>query len=451
MSKASLGISAALISIGSPLSVAWAQQPDRDQAMHCSDLGKADFSGVADASTQITSTQLIAATGTEPAYCMIAASIDQRIGIDTRLPMNNWNAKFMEVGCGGWCGAIRNTSCRDPLRLGYAYVASDMGHKGSAIDVRWADKNLQGQIDFGYRATHVAAVAGKAIAAQFYGSPPKRSYFDGCSTGGYQGVIAAQRFPWDFDGIIGNPFGCKFKPQTLRCKPGTTSGCLSDAQVKAANKVYSGPMNSAGQRTSTGSFLIGSELGWGFAWPTQSIEDFFRYGLPGFSVGPDWKYTDFDLDRDYRRFGLAPHFDNGNPDLRSLKAAGGKLIVYHGTTDTIDPPAPVIDYYETVERTMGGRKSTQEFFRLFLIPGMNHCLGGPGALEVDWIHILEDWVERGKSPDVIVGTHPSRPNEPGFTRPLFPYPAFAKYEGRGGANLAGNFVPVSGPTGSGDR
>jgi feruloyl esterase len=502
MSRANLATLLAILLFCALPVVSSAQEPARDQADRCDDLAGAGFSGIADAPTQIASSVLVAATAADPAYCHVTGSIESRIGIDLRMPERGWNGKFMEVGCGGWCGTILSSFCKDPLRRGYACIASDMGHKGTPVDVQWAQNNLQGQLDFGFRATHVAAVAGKAIAAQYYGARPTRSYFVGCSTGGYQGVTAAQRFPWDFDGIvagapdidqthanfralwlarvkrdaagnqllgkqdmtllhdaalalcdrddgvkdgiIGNPRGCKFKPEAVLCKSGETSGCLSSKQVDAAKKIYAGPMNSAGEPTSTGSFLVGSELAWGAEWPTKSLEDFFRYGLPGYSTGPDWKYTDVDFDRDYQRFGLAPHFENSNPDLRRFEAAGGKLIVYHGTTDTVDPPAPVIDYYETVEKTMGGRKNTQDFFRLFLIPGMDHCVGGVGAMNVDWLRELEDWVENGKAPDVIVGTHAGRNNEPGFTRPLYPYPAYAKYKGKGDVNRAENFVPISG-------
>jgi feruloyl esterase len=376
-----------------------------------------------------------------------------------------------------------------------------MGHKGSPIAVSWAKDNLQGLIDFGYRATHVAALSGKAIAEKFYGTSPKRSYFEGCSTGGYQGITEAQRFPWDFDGIIagapdidgahanlrglwipsamlahangpqlgkeqltllhnavlaacdlddgvkdgiiGNPQSCKFTPEKLLCKSGESSGCLTASEVETAKKLYAGPTNSAGERISTGGFIVGSELAWATNWPTKSLEDFFVFGIPGYSTNNGWKFTDFDYDRDYKRFGLAAYYDNTNPDLRKFKKAGGKLIVYHGWADTVDLPGAMTDYYETVEKTMGGKKDTQEFFRLYMIPGMNHCGGGVGALQVDWLDYLEAWVEKGKAPDVVTGTHQSdKMNQQIFTRPLYPYPAYAKYKGKGDPNKAESFAPA---------
>lgn len=457
---------------------------------------------IEDAPSRIASSRLVAAAGADPAYCRILAEIEPHIGIELRLPAGDWNGKFVEMGCGGWCGAILARACMPALRQGYACVATDTGHKGTPADVKWAQNDLQAQIDFGYRAVHVAAVAAKAITAAHYGHSPGRAYFIGCSTGGYQGLMAAQRFPWDFDGIvagapdidqtqanfralwfararrdqngtlllgqselallhdtalalcdlddgvrdkiIGNPLGCRFRPETLRCKPGQTSRCLNPDQVAAARKIYSGPVDARGRPTSTGSFLIGSEPGWGAEWPLDTLVDYFRYGYSGFTTGANYTYSDFDFDRDYKRFGFASHYDNSNPDLRRFQAAGGKLIVYHGATDTIDPPRPVIDYYETVERTMGGRDATRGFFRLFLIPGMNHCGGGGGALNVDWLIAIEDWVERGKAPFGMVGEHIGRGKEAGFTRPLYPYPAYAKYKGRGDPNRAENFAPAHG-------
>ena len=469
-----------------------------DPAAACDGLARSDFSGIPDAPTHVTRAQIVVSPGGHSSYCKISGFIEPQIGIEMRLPVNDWNGKFMEKGCGGWCGVVMDWACPDALARGYACITTDMGHKGSGMDdVSWAKSNLQAQMDFGFRATHVAALAGKVIAAHFYGRPPKRSYYVGCSTGGYQGVMEAQRFPWDFDGIvagapdidetqanfrglwiakveldhaghpilgtqqlallhsaalamcdaddgvkdgiISNPLGCGFKPEALRCKPGKSTGCLTDAQIDAARKIYSGPTDSSGNPTSTGSFLIGSELEWGNLWPTQSLVDYFRYGFPGYSTRPGFKDSDFNFDQDYKRFGLAPQYDNSNPDLRRLKAAGAKLIVYHGTTDTIDPPGPVIDYYRMAERVMGGRKNIQSFFRLFLLPGMNHCGGGVGVMDVDWIHALEDWVENGKAPDGIIAAHPADAKGPRFSRPLYPYPDYARYIGRGDANEARNF------------
>ena len=126
-------------------------------------------------------------------------------------------------------------------------------------------------------------------------------------------------------------------------------------------------------------------------------------------------------------------FPDTNPDLRQFKAAGGKLISYQGTHDALEIPGAIFDYYETAERTMGGRAATQDFFRLFAIPGMNHCTEGEGVFAFNYLSYLEAWVERGQAPDVMVGAHVKdlapgagygvrQPLDPGtpvsFTRPV---------------------------------
>jgi feruloyl esterase len=469
------------------------------EAARCASLAGQDFTGITDAPTRIVSSEAVAPTASAAAYCRVRGTIQPQIGFELQLPAS-WNGKFVEVGCGSWCGVITVSDCRDPVKRGYACMASDLGHKGSPIDLTWAKDNLQAQLDFGYRAVHAAALAGKAIAKRHYAAAPSRSYYNGCSSGGYHGLVSAQRFPWDFDGIvagapdidqeganfrylwfalakrdaegkqlfdkaqislvhdaavaacdaqdglkdgiISNPLACGFRPESLLCKPGKASSCLSQTQVTALNKIYSGPTDAAGRRTSRGSFLVGSELRWAGEFPLKTVEDFFRYAFPGFTTGPDWKGSDFDFDKDYKRLGLAPHLENNNPDLRRFKAAGGKLIVWHGLADATDPPMPVIDYYETVERTMGGRQATMDFFRMFLIPGMDHCRGGAGGLDVDWLTALENWVEKGKAPDVLVGNHKGLGAEPSFTRPVYPHPAYARYKGKGDPNVWTSFRPA---------
>jgi len=171
--------------------------------------------------------------------------------------------------------------------------------------------------------------------------------------------------------------------------------------------------------------------------------------------GPDWQLKDLDFDRDYKRLGLMESiYASNNPDLRKFKAAGGKLLVYQGMNDVPIPPQNIIDYYETAEKTMGGRKETQDFFRLFLIPGMNHCSGGDGAYAIDYLSHLEAWVEQNKAPNKMIAANlKDGPADTGdkfpldldsikFTRPVFPYPVRAKYTGSGDANDASNFIPV---------
>jgi feruloyl esterase len=176
--------------------------------------------------------------------------------------------------------------------------------------------------------------------------------------------------------------------------------------------------------------------------------------------GPNWKPSDFDFDRDYKRLRAAESLFGAadNPDLRKFKAAGSKLLMYQGGQDESDIPTDAIDYYETAQRTMGGRGPTQAFFRLFFIPGMNHCTGGPGAFAIDYLTYLEAWVEKKQAPDKLIGAHIEvadpirlwtlsfpldRSIAISFTRPVYPYPARARYRGRGDPTNAANFDSVS--------
>jgi feruloyl esterase len=485
-------------------------------AARCKALGAADFSRIQDAPAQISESLLVAANGKDPAYCRVQGYVWPQVEFELRLPISNWNGKFLEVGSGGWGGTISFLFlCDGPLLRGYACIASDMGHKSTGNQALWAFNNLQAQVDFGYRATHVAALAGKAIAGGFYAKAPSESLMLGCSTGGYQGMVEAQRFPWDFngivsmapdvedeadlamrivwhmrnfldkdgepvlnsselqllhdaalakcdmtdgvkDGIVGDPVGCRFDPSVLTCKAGQNTGCLSLQQVEAVKRIYSGPMTSKGQRISTRGVFPGSELGWNHYdgdWATQ----LFKYALFTPSPGPDWKITDFDFDRDYQRLGIGVPYTDSNPDLRKFKAAGGKLIVSQGGNDTAEIPGAIFDYYEAVERTMGGRAATEDFFRLFVVPGMLHCTSGEGAFAIDYLTYLERWVEHGQAPDVMMSAHvqgvnwgeafrlkfPLDPATPiSFTRPVYPYPRRAKYKGSGDPNDAASFQPV---------
>ena len=170
--------------------------------------------------------------------------------------------------------------------------------------------------------------------------------------------------------------------------------------------------------------------------------------------GPSWQASDFDFDFDYKRLSMKEAFYSAaNPDLRKFKTAGGKLILYQGWNDELAVPLSTVDYYNTVKKTMGGRLATQDFFRLFMLPGANHCRGGDGAYAVDYLRYLEAWVEEGKAPDKLTSAHirddaytglsfPSDSAKIEFTRPVYPFPIRAKYKGSGDFNDANNFVPA---------
>jgi hypothetical protein len=221
--------------------------------------------------------------------------------------------------------------------------------------------------------------------------------------------------------------------------------------------IYSRPVNSKGQPiTAPGTVFPGSELDWTEAFSETWGDEFFKDTAILSAPGKEWKYTDFDFDHDYQRSGMSLLYADTNPDLRKFKDAGGKLLSYQGGTDTVEIPGAVFAYYETVEKVMGGRQATQDFYRLFTIPGMNHCTGGEGPFAIDYLSYLEAWVEHGKAPDMMIGAHvsglkgyegaslkmPLDPSTPvTFRRPVYPYPLHAKYKGTGDPNDAANYSP----------
>jgi len=509
---------------------------DASEVTRCESLVETDFSHIPEAPTQISAAKVVTEledvlgnlgwpefrglaeiaakhAGKVQPYCRVRGYVTPNVGFELLLPVKHWNGKFLHVGCGGWCGTTGYVDFFCPQHPDYACIGTDMGHSGDGG--LWFRNNPQAQIDFSYRATHVVTLAGKALTERYYAKRAEKSYFLGCSTGGYQGMVEAQRFPWDFDGIvagdpdmdeadlaahgiwikrnflgedgkpilrpqqiqlvhraalaqcdlddglkdglISDPRHCKFDPAELLCKAGTRgadSDCLSAPQVQAVKNIYGSPVNSKGVRLSPLGVFPGSENLWAESFADTWGDEYFKATGLLSEGGKPWKYTDFDFDRDYARSGVGVIFPDTDPDLRRFKAAGGKLMVYQGGHDVLNFPGSIVDYYETVEKTMGGRAPTQDFFRLFMIPGMNHCTDGDGAFAIDYFGYLEAWVERKTPPDAMVGAHAEGlqkfeswfPLKPGthvaFTRPLYPYPQYAKYIGRGDPNKAENFKPV---------
>jgi len=465
-----------------------------------------------------------------PEACMLEGYINSTVGFKIALPLRDWNGKYLQGGCGGSCGTTKLFWCDDPLRRGYACASTDMGHKGAIGDWNWAANNLSAKADFGFRATHIMALAGKALAARYFGRELKHAYFWGCSTGGRQALIEAQAFPWDFDGIlagsppldeigtgtqlawsvkanmddlgkpildeasvrllheavvkacdmndgikdglIGDPRRCSFDIESVRCRAGRAAACLNDAQVRTARKIYSGPVDDANRPVGrTGGAMLGSELYWlgdylyGNGRDPQYlsfIQNFMRYAAFDPAAGPSWKLADLDVARDSKQFGMNEFlFDATNPDLRRFKAAGGKMIGFQGWADTSVVPMQYVDYYETVTRTMGGPRKTQDFYRFYTVPGMRHCSSdGAGGDMIDYLTALEKWVEQAQAPEVLIGANfdwrgvpfraPVFPLDPAhvkFTRPAYLYPAVAVYNGKGDPTSAQSFKPSPASTG----
>jgi len=437
---------------------------------------------------------------TLPSFCRVTATLtptsDSDIKVEVWLPAAGWNGKFQAVGNGGWAGTISYPAMAEALRRGYATTSTDTGHTGATG--AFALGHPEKFVDFAYRSEHEMTVKAKAIVAAFYGSGPKYSYWNGCSTGGRQGLSEAQRFPEDFDGIIAgasanprtflnswqisiaqaslkdaasfippstypmihqavlaacdaidgvkdglinDPPKCRFDPKTMQCAGDAAPSCLTAAQVDAARTIMSPVKNKNGTEIFPG-LEPGTELAWaglvGGTEPVATALDQFRYIV---FKDPNWDWRTFDLERD---LALANAVDNNtinaiNPDLAKFSGRGGKLLMYHGWSDGSVAPRASVNYYSNVVKTMGGASKTSAWVRLFMVPGMGHCGGGEGPNTFDMVGALEQWVEQGKAPEQIVASRVANGTVE-RTRPLCPYPQLATYKGSGSIDEAANFV-----------
>ena len=267
------------------------------------------------------------------------------------------------------------------------------------------------------------------------------------------------------DGVIENPAQCRFDPSALLCKGEDSDSCLTAPQIAALKKIYGGPKNSKGERMFPG-YSPGGEAepgGWG-AWITGAAPEkssMFAFGTEFFKnmvyEDSNWDFRTFDLDRDMKAADqkAARALNATNPDLTRFRKRGGKLILYHGWSDAAIPASNAIDYYRSAVGKAGA-KETGQFLRLYMVPGMQHCGGGPGpnsfgqatVAQGDPLHdidaALEHWVEDGVAPDRIIATKYKTGANPASgvlrTRPLCPYPLVARWKGTGSTDDAANFV-----------
>jgi hypothetical protein len=467
-----------------------------------------------------------------PARCdvkgVIRPTADSEIKFAVWLPVSGWNGKYRQEGNGGWAGVIPYQAMVDPLRRGYVTAATDDGHEGSGAD--WAVGHPEKLIDFGHRAVHEVAVHAKAITRAFYGTDPSRSYFVGCSDGGREGLMEAQRYPDDFDGMVlgapanrwshlftafvwnelaqlktpeskipaeklpaiqnavlaacdgldgvkdgllENPATCKFDPAVLACKGTDSPTCLIPPQLEALKKIYEGPKNPrTGQQIYPG-IPPGTEAATWANWiaapdPTKSIQAVLGNPYYGQAVfeDPKWDVKTMDFDRDfaYGEMKAAPILNSASPDLRSFRARNGKIIQYHGWGDSAISAFASIEYYQAtrafLSKVPDAKKPAstpiEDFYRLFMVPGMGHCAGGlgPNAFgnrgavspatandpERDIFAALEQWVENGRAPEQLIGVGPGV-GDPAkrLTRPICLYPKVATYKGSGDINDAASF------------
>lgn len=520
----------------------------------CADLAGFDLTAIGGAGSRIT---IAAETSSKAgaAVCAVEGTLAPAITFAVQLPTKTWTQRYLQIGCGGLCGSIAGTvgdadGCVPLDSSGFVLAATDMGHQDQ--DGSFGQNPVK-RADFAHRAQHLTAVAAKALIEAFYGQPQKYAYFTGCSDGGREALIEAQRYPDDFDGIIAgagalnfmaqnavfhawqarantgadgqpilladrlpilhqavlnacdsldgladgliaNPLACRFDLTTVQCPAGTddTSACLTAAEVEVARKFYDGPRDpTTGTHLTAGGPQYGSEMAWAGVYVPQAAGGTIfseKVSLPvlrsmAFETAPAGGFTLADMTFDLTTFDRlrARHrlFDATNPDLSAFANGNGKLIVWHGWSDPHISPLNSIAYYTAVRQQIGAEK-TDAFVRLYVFPGMYHCSNGEGPYQIDLLTPMMAWVEDGVAPDAIEARQPQQSTTSDFgaprgaggqrggsaaapgsqaaalgpatqtdapierSRPVYPWPYTAAWNGKGDQNQASSFV--RGPT-----
>jgi feruloyl esterase len=466
-----------------------------------------------------------------PAFCRVAGVIrptpDSQIGFEVWLP-DQWNGRYLQAGNGGFAGSINYVGLVPGIANGFAVASTDDGHVDAGTSAKWALGHPEKLIDFGYRAVHLTNVISKRVVQAYYGHDASHTYFSGCSDGGREGLMEAQRFSDDFegylvgaagsdftgvmtyllnlgqisssveeplsltqiesvqraalascdaqdgvtDGVIENPLECRFNPAVLQCKNISDGKCLSGAQVKAVTRIYEGAKGRTGQAPVAPGFqlALGNEVD---QWPmligpvpkgmdhTEPVGELF-----GNNFWPLIVYGDAKLD--FRKLDIVRAAGDArertgmllnavDPNLAAVRAAGKKIIQYHGWADGVVPAAYSTSYYGAVEKYLGG--NNRDFYRLFMAPGVQHCGGGPGpnafgmssdprsvrSFDPDrhLLAALVRWVEKGVAPERIVATkYQDDDAAKGVvrTRPLCVWPKVARWSGKGSTDDAQNFT-----------
>jgi hypothetical protein len=490
---------------------------DLEPKKACEALGQFKSKDIA----QLTAT-VVPAAAAAPAHCRVSGMLSPEIAFEVSLPAK-WNGRFYMIGNGGHAGESLEDAGRvgqrnQALSLGFAFAQTNTGHDArKEPGGSFVMSNPQKAVDYAYRAVHLTATTSKDITKDYYGRAPSKSYWNSCSNGGRQGLIEAQRFPDDFDGIVANapwvdqtgftigamwnqkaltaapvsaakmtmvaeqvlakcdavdglkdgliddPRKCTFDPakDVPACSAGKDdASCLTPAQASAVAKVYSGPVS--GGKPFFPGFMPGSEAvmatfggGTGTGWANVILPPPTPGGKPAdFNLAentmkylvhtppkPDYDYATFDFDKDPKMLDAwSAKADAKNPDLAKFRQRGGKLLMTYGWADAILQPMMGVNYYEAAVAKNG--RSTPDFFRLFMVPGMAHCGGGTGPDRHDAVTAMINWVEKGQAPSSMIASKVVD-NKVVRTRPLCAYPQVARYSGSGSIDDAANFRCVA--------
>lgn len=386
---------------------------------------------------------------------------------------------------------------RPALTRGFVVASTDTGHKArtGAFDFSFM-RDQQAYLDFAFLANAEVAEVAKQIIVHYYSKPASYAYFIGCSTGGREGMILSQRYPTVFngivsgdpamrtglsnlaisqwipvaynqasprdaagtpqiekfltdgdrklfmdalmkqcdardgvaDGMISDPLGCNFDPEVLACKGGETEACIAPSKVAAIKKAFAGPKNAYGTQVYPG-FLYDAGI-------TMKgvVPGLLAMGKSGI-FGPYTTATELDVDK-AALHASDPLVEPASTNLSTFALNGGKLIFFHGDSDPWFSPLDTLHYYQSLAASNGGAERVHTWSRLFLVPGMAHCGGGPSLDHFDMLTAVVDWVEKGEAPDSVIATGKAFP---GRSRPLCAYPKHAQYTGRGDTQDASNF------------
>jgi hypothetical protein len=448
----------------------------------------------------------------------IKPTADSDIRFEVWLPEKTaWNGRYQGIGSGGNGGHMAISALNHAINAGYAASANDTGHVGSSFDSSYAIGHPEKVLDFGFRSMHETAVAAKELIADYYGRPADLNLWNGCSTGGRQGMHLAQMFPEDYDGIaagapashwpelnafheefgrflledperwvstaksqmihdkvaeacgavdgfLEDPESCSFDFASLLCTAEETDTCLTEKQLEGWEKRMA-PLTSASGEILYPAFNRGIEKYQGPNWfgsdGSNPWYSSFVYPFPeGFFSDyvhgdEDWTAKEFDLESDLRLanngvIGIAVEAEN--PDMSTFADRGGKFIQYHGWMDG-GTPATISTFYREALIAEMGQEKADEFYRLFMGPGVEHCGGGPGPdtigqngtpnqgdPEHDLMEALAAWIEEDRAPEQIIATKYDEDGEVVAQRPWCAYPKVATWNGTGDRSKAESYI-----------
>ena len=409
-----------------------------------------------------------------------------------------WNGKYVQVGNGGLAGAVPSAAVQARAASGYASAGTDDGHEADSRSAAWALGHPEKIKDFAWRSLKETTDVAKALIAAQKQAPIARSYFVGCSAGGREALMEAQRYPKDFDGIVAgapanyntlstggrayiqqmlakpgaylgkaelallqakaletcggggkfirDPKACRFTPALAQCQPGQTAGCLNPAQVAAAEALYRGRPGPDGMPMFPAYMPGGEALEGGFqAWNTGPSKDRIA-SASGYAISSQFmKYFVYgDPAFDFLKADLGPKYDRDRQKVAgTLDAVSPDLNPFVKRGGKLiqyhgwnDPAIPPLGSIRYRDELGARMTGLDGFYRLYMIPGMLHCRGGAGPGEVDWLSAIDNWVDGGKPPASLVAVAGTNPQAAAKSQLLCAYPQVARGSGDAAAGYS---------------